>query len=87
MAHLIENCRFSIVRFQTCLDTSVSCLYFKWFLLSVKTADLCVMTLLCFRFTYNSIERSSTSYHALNLVLLLGVCNMYIRPVNWGGGI
>ena len=38
MAHLIENCRFSFFRFQTCLDNSVSCLYFslrrdfKWFL-------------------------------------------------------
>ena len=37
MAHLIENCRFSFFRFQTCLDNSVSCLYFslrrdfKWF--------------------------------------------------------
>ena len=38
MVHLIENCRFSFFRFQTCLDNSVSCLYFslrrdfKWFL-------------------------------------------------------
>ena len=29
MAHLIENCRFSLFRFQTCLDNSVSCLYFS----------------------------------------------------------
>ena len=29
MAHLIENCRFSFFRFQTCLDNSVSCLYFS----------------------------------------------------------
>ena len=38
MAQLIENCRFCFFRFQTCLDNSVSCLYFslrrdfKWFL-------------------------------------------------------
>ena len=38
MAHLIENCWFSVFRFQMCSDNSVSCLYFslcrnfKWFL-------------------------------------------------------
>ena len=79
MAHLIENCRFFFffLRLETCLDNSVSCLYFKWFLLSVKTADLCLVSLLCFRSTYNGIERSSSSYHTINLVLLL-VIYIYI---------
>ena len=29
MAHLIENCHCFLFRFQTCLDNSVSCLYFS----------------------------------------------------------
>ena len=80
MAHLIENCRvfFFFLRFETCLDNSVSCLYFKWFLLSVKTADLCLVSLLCVRSTYNGIERSSSSYHTINLVLLLIYRYMYV---------
>ena len=55
MVHLIENCRFSFFRFQTCLDNSVSCLYFslrrdfKWFLylvlksLAVTPMYVCVV--------------------------------------------
>ena len=57
MVHLIENCRFSFFRFQTCLDNSVSCLYFslrrdfKWFLylvlksLAVTPMYVCVVLL------------------------------------------
>ena len=56
MVHLIENCRFSFFRVQTCLD-SVSCLYFslrrdfKWFLylvlksLAVTPMYVCVVLL------------------------------------------
>ena len=57
MAHLVENCRFSFFRFQTCLDSSGSCLYFslrrdfKWFLylvlksLAVTPMYVCVVLL------------------------------------------
>ena len=45
--------------------------------LRVATADLCLMSLLCFRSTYNGLECSSSSHHAINLVLLFGIC-MYV---------
>ena len=42
-------------------------------ILRVATAYLCLISLLCFRSTYNGIERSSPSHHLINLVLLFGI--------------
>ena len=41
--------------------------------LGVATADLCLMSLFCFCSTYNGIERSLSSHHTINLVLLFGI--------------
>ena len=47
------------------------------------TADLCFMSLLCFHSTYNGIERSSSSHHTVNLVLLFGIyIYIYIYTVD-----
>ena len=41
--------------------------------LRVATTDLCLISLLCFRSTFNGIERSSPSHHPINVVLLFGI--------------
>ena len=44
MGHLIENCLFSLSRFQTCLDNFVSCLYFS---LRRDSNDFCILSYVC----------------------------------------
>lgn len=41
--------------------------------LRVATADLCLVSLLCFHSTCNGIEHSSPSYHTINLVHICDV--------------
>ena len=44
MAHLIENCRFSFVRFQKCLENFVSCLHLLFVALGFQMVSVpCVM--------------------------------------------
>ena len=85
MVHLIENCRFSFFSFQTCLDNSVSCLYFslrrdfKWFLyLVLKSFLYLVLKSFTFRSTCNGIERSSSSHHTVILVYIYIYIYIYI---------
>ena len=75
MAHLIENCRFSFFRFQTCLDNSVSCLYFslrrdfKWFLylvlksLAVTPMYICVVLKPESKKKYILVRVNTDNYH------------------------
>ena len=44
MANLIEICRFSFSRFQTCLDNFASCLYFS---LHRDSNDFCILSHVC----------------------------------------
>ena len=73
MAHLIENCRFSFFRFQTCLDSSVSCLYFslrrdfKWFsylvLKSLAVTPMYVCVVLLSVDVTSSVPRGEANDH------------------------
>ena len=48
--------------------------------LRVATADLCLVSLLCFHSTCNGIEHSSPSHHTINLVHICDVntLNLFI---------
>ena len=56
MANLIEICRFSFSRFQTCLDNFASCLYFS---LHRDSNDFCILSHVCLSHGWCNFSLSS----------------------------